>query len=138
MLPRFRDQARLAAGGDRRLSHHRSKAPLDADFRVSDSATSSFLFINAKGPWGIRDNTDVGGRTASHGIYPRRVRWLKFVGFNGTMIYRKFVSHPGSTRGPFWQRAREDSFQYIQKRVPEETIRAIEAALIGSGYRSRS
>jgi len=138
MKPRFRDEARAAAGGDRRLSHHRSKAPLDADFKVTDGEFTSLLFIRPTGPWGIRDNTDVGGKTASHGIRPRRAMFLRFMGSDGTMVYRRFVFHPGSARQAFWDRARRESFEYIQKRIPEETIRAIEAALSGSGYRGRS
>jgi hypothetical protein len=135
MKPRFRDQARAAAGGDRRLSHHRSRAPLDARFKVTNSATSSFLFINPTGPWGIRDNTDVGGSTSAHLIRPRG-RFLKFMGRDGT-IYVKSVNHPGSRRGAYWASAREDSFRFVQKRIPEDTIRAIEAALSGSGFSSR-
>jgi hypothetical protein len=138
MRPRFRDEARRAAGGDRRLSRHRSKAPLDAEFKVIDGAVSTILYINPKGPWGIRDNTDVGGRTAGHGIRPKRVMYLKFMGRDGFMRYTKYVYHPGSQRSAFWGDAREHSYQYIQKRVPEETIRAIEAALNGAGYRGRS
>ena len=138
MQPRFRDEARAAAGGDRRLSHHRSKAPLDADFKVTDSEYTSILYINPTGPWGIRDNTDVGGKTGGHGIRPRRARFLKFMGSDGSMVYRRYVYHPGSARAPYWDRARRESFQYIQKRIPEETIRAIEAALSGSGFRGRS
>jgi hypothetical protein len=138
MRPRFRDEARAAAGGDRRLSRHRSQAPLDAQFKVTESEFTSLLYIRPTGPWGIRDNTDVGGKTGAHGIRPRRARMLKFIGADGLMTYRRFVYHLGSARAPFWQRAREESFRYIQKRIPEETIRAIEAALSGSGFRGRS
>ena len=136
MLPRFRDQARAAAGGDRKLSG-RKGAALDAKFKVTNSADSSFLFINPVGPWGIRDNTDVGGRTSAHAIRPRRRVFLKFMGRDGTM-YVKQVNHPGSSRGPYWGRARDDSFKFVQKRIPEDTIRAIEAALAGSGFSTRA
>jgi hypothetical protein len=135
MLPRFRDQARAAAGGDRRLSHHRSRAQLDAEFKQLDTQTSTMLYINPKGPWRIRDNTDIGGRTASHTIRPRRRRWLKYIGRDGRVIYAQVTYHPGSSRSAFWGKARDDSYRFIQKRVPEETIRAISAALAGSGYR---
>lgn len=138
MQPRFRDQARAAAGGDRRLSHHRSKAQLDAEFKQVDTDTTSHLFINPKGPWRIRDNTDIGGRTSGHGIRPKRRRFLKFMGRDGRMVYTEFVQHPGSSRGVFWGHAREESYRYIQKRIPEETIRAITAALNGAGYRGSS
>jgi hypothetical protein len=136
MRPRFRDQARAAAGGNRILSRHRSKAPLDANFKVTDTQFTSLLYINPIGPWGIRDNTDVGGRTGSHIIRPRGKR-LKFIGEDGQVVYARVVSHPGSSRRPFWAAARKESFQYIQKRVPEETIRAINAALSGSGFKGR-
>jgi hypothetical protein len=138
MQPRFRDQARAAAGGDRRLSHHRSKAQLDAEFKQVDTETSTNLYINPKGPWRIRDNTDVGGRTSGHGITPKRATWLKFRGRDGRIVYTKFVQHPGSRRARFWGVAREESYHYIQKRVPEETIKAITAALNGAGYRASS
>jgi hypothetical protein len=136
MQPRFRDQARAAAGGDRRLSHHRSKAQLDAEFKQVDSATSTFLYINPKGPWRIRDNTDVGGRTDAHTIFPRKRRWLKYRGRDGFIIYARVTHHPGSNRGVYWGKAREESYRYIQRRVPEETIKAITAALNGAGYRT--
>jgi hypothetical protein len=137
MKPRFRSEAARAAGGDRRLSHHRSRAQLDAEFKVTLGQLTSLLFINPKGPWGIRDNTDVGGPTGAHGIRPRRVKLLKFMGYDGQMVYRKFVYHRGSARSAFWGAAREASYPYIQKRVPQETIAAIEAALNGAGYRGR-
>jgi hypothetical protein len=138
MLPRFRDQARAAAGGDRRLSHHRSKAQLDAQFKQVDTETTSMLYINPKGPWRIRDNTDIGGRTSSHTIFPRRRRWLKYTGRDGRVVYAQVTHHPGSRRAVFWGVARNESYRYIQKRVPEETIKAITAALNGAGYRASS
>jgi len=138
MLPKFRDQGQRAAGPDRVLSRHRSRAKLDASFKITDSATSSFLFINPIGPWGIRDNTDAGGRTKAHRIAAKRSLYLKFVNRDGITVYKKVVSHPGSARSAFWGEARQESYAYIQKRIPEETVRAIEAALAGAGYRSRA
>lgn len=138
MLPRFRDEARRAAGSDRVLSRHRSKAALDANFRHRDTADSSFLFVNPVGPWGIRDNTDVGGKTDPHRIVPRRAKRLKFTNSDGETVYALVVSHPGSRRGPFWGNAREESLRYIQKRIPEDVKQAIQAAIAGSGYRSRA
>lgn len=138
MKPRFRDEAQRAAGGDRRLSRHRSKAPLDADFKLTEGQFTSLLYINPVGPWGIRDNTDVGGKTGGHSIRPRGHAVLKFIGYEGGVVYRKIVFHKGSARGAYWGHARDDVCpELIQKRVPEETIRAIEAALAGSGFRSR-
>lgn len=138
MLPRFRDEARRAAGSDRVLSRHRSKAALDANFRQKDTPDSSFLFVNPVGPWGIRDNTDSSGKTDPHRIVPKRAKRLRFTNADGEVVYRLVVNHPGSRRGPFWGNAREESLRYIQKRIPEDVRLAIESAIAGSGYRSRA
>ena len=134
MTPLFNEAARQAAGGDRRLSHHRSKAVLSAEFKQNDTETTSFLHINPKGPWRIRDNTDVGGRTSGHRIPRRQGVILRFVGYDGGYVYTRYVQHPGSTRGRYWGDAREASYRVIQTRIPIETIAAITAALDGAGY----
>jgi hypothetical protein len=134
MLPRFNEAARQAAGGDRRLSRHRSKAVMTAEFKQVDTETSSNLYINPKGPWRIRDNTDVGGRTSGHTIPKRSGVILKFTSYTGGVTYTRLVNHPGSTRGRYWGEARDESYRFIQTRIPQETIAAIVAALNGAGY----
>lgn len=133
MTPLFNAAARQAAGGDRRLSHHRSKAPLTAEFKQNDTETTSYLHINPKGPWRIRDNTDIGGRTRGHRMPRRQGVILRFTGYNG-LTYTRRVNHPGSSRGRFWGEARDASYRVIQTRLPIETIAAITAALNGAGY----
>ena len=136
MQPIFNRQARAAAGGDRRLSNHGSV--LSAFFRINSGATSSTLQIRPQGAWGIRDNTDIGGRTASHAIYPKNAKRLVFTSRRtGKLVYAQKVNHPGSTRGPFWGGAREDSLDVVRKRIPEDVRDAIVAALNGSGFKSR-
>jgi hypothetical protein len=137
MRPRFRDEARQAAGGNRILSGMRNKTALDASFKITDTATNSYLNIKPVGPWGIRDNTDVGGGTASHLIMPRAKLALRFRDLDGQQIIRGFSFHPGSSREPFWGRARSLSFRFVQTRIPKDTIAAIEAALEHSGFKSR-
>lgn len=136
--PRFRAEAQNAAGGDRSLSHHRSKAKLDANFKIIDGTTTTLLFISPVGPWGIRDSTDTSGKTKTHVIQAKNVNFLRFEDQGGELIYRSRVVHRGSAREPYWGRARTLAVDYIRKRIPQDTIDAINAALSGSMYKSRS
>lgn len=137
MQPVFNRQARAAAGSDQRPSNARGR--LSADFKVIDGRETSILYINPMGPWGLRDNTDIGGSTMSHFIKAKRKKVLAFQSMRtGGMVFAKSVWHPGSVRDAYWGEAREESFDKIRKRLPEDVIEAIEAALSGSGFKSRS
>lgn len=135
MRPLFNRQARAAAGGDQRP--HNARGRLSVDFKVSNGTSTSILFINPTGPWGLRDNTDVGGPTAAHTILPKKARFLAWTGDDGKRVVRKRVAHPGSTREVFWGQARTEAYDRIRRRIPEDVHDAIEAALNGSGFASR-
>lgn len=136
MQPVFNRQARAAAGSDQRPRNARGR--LTADFKTVNGSDTSYLYINPQGPWGLRDNTDQGGPTLSHAIVAKRAKTLAFMGRQGSMVFRKAVWHPGSSRSDFWGVAREEAYDKIRKRIPEDVHDAIEAALNGSGFRSRS
>jgi hypothetical protein len=136
MRPRFRDEARAAAGNDRTMRN--KKGVLDANFQIVNGRTTTVLFISPTGPWGIRDNTDIGGKTKAHVIRARNPsKSIVFINHEGDYIATYTVHHPGSAREPFWGRARQFSFRFMQKRIPEETIAALTAALNRSGFKGR-
>lgn len=134
MQPVFNRQARAAGGADRRPRN--ARGTLTAEFKVKDGTEVSMLYINPRGPWGLRDNTDVGGRTADHTILPKRASILKFDA-GGETVYARRVNHPGSSRDNFWGVARDEAFTKVRQRIPEEVQRAIESALSGSGFSTR-
>jgi len=136
MAPVFNRQARAAAGPDQRPRNARGR--LTVEFKVSNATDTSKLFINPSGPWGLRDNTDVGGKTAQHTIRARKAKMLAFYSEKrGRMVFAKSVEHPGSARSQFWGQAREEAFSKIRTRIPQDVHDAIEAALSGSGFASR-
>lgn len=134
MTPVFNRAARAAGGGDMRPRNARGK--LGVKFKVEDGSTTSVLYINPTGPWGLRDNTDVGGNTAAHTINPKRANILAWEGDDGRVFARR-VNHPGSSRAPFWGDAREEALTKVRKRIPEAVQEAIESAISGSGFASR-
>jgi hypothetical protein len=136
--PKFRDAAKAAAGPDRRLSGHKSKAKLDVQFRVPKTTReTSTLFVKPVGPWGIRDSTDAAtSKTAAHVIVSKQGKFLRF-SHNGRIVYAKVTNHPGSRRSPFWARGRKEALLVAQKRIPEEASKAIEAGLWSRPYASR-
>lgn len=101
----MREQAAKAAGPDRVLSRHRSKAKLDADYVVKNyGKLVNRAYLNAKGPWGIRDNSYVGGNTRPHQIFAKRAPALVFFwARRDVMFVGPKVNHPGSKRAPYWQ-----------------------------------
>jgi hypothetical protein len=137
LKPKFLSQARAAAGADRRLSGAPQRGELDADFKIIDGFTSTILFVNPVGPWGLRDDTDKAGKTRAHTIVAKNAPALQFKDVGGEMIYRISVQHPGSTRSNFWERARDDAFALSTKQIPADAIQALQYALAGSGFKSR-
>jgi hypothetical protein len=138
MQPRFRDEARAAAGNNRRLSGAMRAGIMDADFKVVDGFTTTVMFVNPVGPWGLRDNTDASGGTRPHAISARNRTALQFFDAGGETVYRFTVWHPGSPRENFWGRARDFSFALIRTRIPVDTKDALASALNMSGFKSRT
>jgi hypothetical protein len=135
--PRFRDAARSAAGPDRILSRHRSKAPLDAQMTIAQGRRP-YLMVRATGPWGIRDSTDAGSnRTAAHRITPKQKKILKF-NVDGTTVYARVVNHPGSRRSNFWEQGRKEALNTVATRIPPDVSEAIVAAFSGSPFKGRT
>ena len=135
--PKFNAAARKAAGSDRKLSRlgHKS-GPMTAKFRITQGHTQTLLYINAAGPWGIRDNTDVGGKTVKHEIRPKKAKRLRFE-VDGEIVYARKVNHPGSVRRAYWGEGRDEALRVAQKRVEPEVRKAIVAALNGQMYSTR-
>lgn len=137
LKPKFLSQARAAAGADRKLSGAPQRGELDADFKIIDGFTSTILFVNPVGPWGIRDDTDKAGKTRAHTIIVKNRNALQFKDADGGTIYRAVTQHPGSDRSNFWERARDDAFALSTKQIPADAIQALQYALAGSGFKSR-
>lgn len=104
----MRVQAARAAGGDRRLSRHRSKAVLAADWVIKRySVTGYRAFANARGPWGIRDDSYARGRSKPHNITAKKAPALVFRDSRtGRIVKLKKplkVKHQGSARDNYWE-----------------------------------
>lgn len=140
VLAIMRGQAAKAAGPDRVLSRHRSKAKLDADYVVKNyGRLVNRAYLNAKGPWGIRDNSYVGGPTRPHPIYAKKVPNLVFywirkdVRFVGPM-----VNHPGSKRAPYWQLGVNKASREVTKGMETEVRIQFLAALGRIPWKARA
>lgn len=133
--PKYRQQAKRAAGPDRILSGL-GRGQLDVQFEFVGGRKRTILRVKPKGPWGIRDSTDGSSRTAAHRIVPKKRTRLKFQ-IDGDTVYARSVNHPGSRRRPYWAIARKHSLQVLQKRIPEETSRALLAAFNDRPYYTR-
>ena len=135
--PRFRDAARQAAGSDRVLSRHKNKTKLDAEMKIK-TGRQSYLVVNAKGPWGIRDSTDASrNKTAAHDISPKRTRFLKFK-VDGEMVYARHVYHPGSSRSDYWAQGRKAALDVVAERIPKDVHDGIVAAFSGAPFKVRA
>ncbi len=134
--PKFNQAAREAAGPDQMLSRLGRRAKLTVKFRIINGSSATLMYVNPVGPWGIRDNTDAGGKTAKHTIRPKRVTKLKF-DVGGETFYATKVSHPGSARAPYWERGRTEALKVVQTRVPIEVRKMILAAINNRPYKSR-
>ena len=101
----LRSSAINAAGADRRLSRHRSKAILAADWVIKRYKNAGYrAFANARGPWGLRDNSGVGGKTKPHKITAKNAPYLKFRDSrDGRWRRVKSVQHKGSQRDNYWE-----------------------------------
>jgi hypothetical protein len=138
MQPLFNRQARAAAGGDQALSNAKNRGRLKANFKVRNGSSLSELEIRPAGPWGLRDNTDVGGSTGSHTIRAKRAKMLHFTSQRtGKAVFAKSVEHPGSSRAPFWGEARDEAYTRVRTRIPRDVADAIEAALNGARFSTR-
>lgn len=134
--PKFNAAARAAAGPDRMLSRLGRKAIITAKFRIVPGHTQTLLYLSASGPWGLRDNSGVGGKTEPHVIRPKKAKALKF-SIDGETVYAKSVNHPGSKRSAYWNQGVQEALAVTQRRVEPEVRRAIVAALSGRIYSTR-
>lgn len=135
LAPSFNSAARRAAGPNQAYSGMGNAARLSVEFEVKGGRSVNFLNIKPTGPWGIRDNTDVGGPTGMRTQRPKRVKWLKFRG-DGDFIYAKVTRNAGA-RGPFWGQAREDALPKVRKHIQKAVQEAITAGISGSGFGGR-
>lgn len=134
--PIMRAQAQNAAGPDRRLSRAPNRGVLAADWTVRGAVGEAVARLRARGPWGIRDNSYVGGKTASHQIHAKRAPRLIFQARDGRMIKIAMVNHPGSARAPYWQHGVEQFKPLVTKIVGHDNIDAV-ASAFGSPFKSR-
>jgi hypothetical protein len=129
----MRARAVAAAGSDRILSRHRSKAQLDAEYVVkSYGRLVNRAYLNAKGPWGIRDNSYVGGKTVAHIIRKKNAPNLVFWWAKKDVLFvGPVVRHPGSKRSPFWQLGVNQASREVVKGMEKE-VRTQFLAAIGT------
>jgi hypothetical protein len=122
----IRISAQQAAGADRKLSRHRSQSVLAADWEVKRYASGVYQgYSKPRGPWGIRDNSFVGGRTKPHEIKPKKAQRLYFYDQRkGRWTMRKRVWHPGSKRDNYWEQG--------ASRAQVRIVRSISSELIGT------
>jgi hypothetical protein len=122
----IRISAQQAAGSDRKLSRHRSQSVLAADWVVKRYSEAGYrAFANARGPWGIRDNSFTSGKTKAHEIKPKRAQRLYFYDQRkGRWTMRKRVWHPGSKRDNYWEQG--------SARAQVRIVRSISSELIGT------
>jgi len=136
VTPIMRSQASAAAGPDRRLSRAPKRGILSSDWIVRGAMGQATARLKATGPWGIRDNSYVGGNTAAHEIHAKNAPRLIFKTRDGRLVNPKMVHHPGSARAPFWQRGVDQFKPLVLKIVGNDNVDAV-ASAFGSPFKSR-
>lgn len=125
----LRESARDAAGPDRRLSRHRSQAVLAADWVVKSYAVGVRGFANARGPWGIRDDSFAPGPTKPHEIKPKRAKKLYFYDQRkGRWTMRKRVYHTGSRRDNYWEQGAARAKTRIVRSISSDILDTVKYA----------
>ena len=130
----MRIQGARAAGPDRRLSRHRSRAVLAADFVIKRYKPAGYRgFANARGPWGIRDSSYASTpRTKPHKIMAKKAPALVFRDSrNGKLRKVKppsFVKHKGSARENYWQQGSTRAKVRIVRALPQMYFDTVKSA----------
>lgn len=129
----MRVQAARAAGPNRRLSRHRSQAVLAADWVIKRYAQAGYrAFANARGPWGIRDDSYARGRTKWHTITAKKAPALVFRDSRtGRIVKMKKplkVKHLGSARDNFWEQGAARAKTRIIRTLPQQYFDTVKFA----------
>lgn len=120
----LRRSAQDAAGPDRKLSRHRSQAVLAADWVIKRYKDAGYrAFANARGPWGIRDDSFAPGRTKAHEIKPKRAKRLVFYDRRiGRRVTRLRVYHQGSARDNYWEQGASRAKTRIVRSISSDIL----------------
>lgn len=129
----MRVQGARAAGPDRRLSRHRSRAVLAADFVIKRYKEAGYRgFANARGPWGIRDDSYARGRSRPHDITAKKAPALVFRDSrNGRIVRMKKplkVKHQGSKRENYWEVGSSRAKVRIVRSLPQQYFDTVKYA----------